>query len=84
MIKEYDITVIGAGLSSLMFLSKILKNKPKLSILVIEQKKSIDHSQSFCVWEGPGLIDIEKEYKLKSTTAVSNYNNIIQIFKQLV
>ena len=66
MIKEYDITVIGAGLSSLMFLSKILKNKPKLSILVIEQKKSIDHSQSFCVWEGPGLIDIEKEYKLKS------------------
>ena len=66
MKKEYDIAVIGAGLSSLMFLSKTLKSKPNLSILVLEQKKSIDHTQSFCIWEGPGLIDIEKDYKLKS------------------
>ena len=66
MKNEYDITVIGAGLSSLMFLSKMLKNKPNLSVLILEQKKMIDHSQSFCVWEGPGLIDIEKEFKLKS------------------
>lgn len=66
MKNEYDITVIGAGLSSLMFLSKTLKSKPNLSILVLEQKKTIDHTQSFCVWEGPGLNDIEKEYKLKS------------------
>lgn len=63
---EYDIIVIGAGLSSLMFLSKTLKHKPKLSVLVLEQKKSIPHNQSFCVWEGPGLIDIEKQYKLKA------------------
>ena len=35
---EYDIIVIGAGLSSLMFLSKMVSNKSKLSILVLEQK----------------------------------------------
>ena len=66
MKNEYDIVVIGAGLSSLMFLSKMIKNKPNLSVLILEQKKIIDHNQSFCVWEGPGLIDIEKEFKLKS------------------
>jgi L-2-hydroxyglutarate oxidase LhgO len=40
MKNEYDITVIGAGLSSLMFLSKMLKNKPNLSVLILEQKKN--------------------------------------------
>ena len=63
---EYDIIVIGAGLSSLMFLSKMVSNKSKLSILVLEQKNSINCNQSFCVWEGPGLINIEKEFKLKA------------------
>ena len=63
---EYDIIVIGAGLSSLMFLSKMVSNKSKLSILVLEQKDSIVRNQSFCVWEGPGLINIEKEFKLKA------------------
>ena len=63
---EYDIIVIGAGLSSLMFLSKMLKQKTKLSVLVLEQKKSITNNQSFCVWEGPGLIDIEKQFKLRA------------------
>ena len=63
---EYDIIVIGAGLSSLMFLSKMLKQKTKLSVLVLEQKKSIANNQSFCVWEGPGLIDIEKQFKLRA------------------
>ena len=63
---EYDIIVIGAGLSSLMFLSKMISKKSKLSILVLEQKDSIVRNQSFCVWEGPGLIDIEKEFKLKA------------------
>ena len=63
---KYDIIVIGAGLSSLMFLSKMVSNKSKLSILVLEQKNSIARNQSFCVWEGPGLINIEKEFKLKA------------------
>ena len=63
---EYDIIVIGAGLSSLMFLSKMVSHKSKLSILVLEQKNSINRNQSFCVWEGPGLINIEKEFKLKA------------------
>ena len=48
---EYDIIVIGAGLSSLMFLSKMISKKSKLSILVLEQKDSIVRNQSFCVWE---------------------------------
>ena len=65
---EYDIIVIGAGLSSLMFLSKMVSNKSKLSILVLEQKDSIVRNQSFCVWEGPGLINIEKEFKLLKAT----------------
>ena len=63
---EYDIIVIGAGLSSLMFLSKMISKKSKLSILVLEQKDSIVRNQSFCVWEGPGLINIEKEFKLRA------------------
>ena len=63
---EYDIIVIGAGLSSLMFLSKIINKNSKLSILVLEQKDSIVRNQSFCVWEGPGLINIEKEFKLRA------------------
>ena len=63
---EYDFIVIGAGLSSLMFLSKMISNKSKLSILVLEQKRSIARNQTFCVWEGPGLINIEKEFKLKA------------------
>ena len=66
MKNEYDFIVIGAGLSSLMFLSKMVSNKSKLSILVLEQKDSIVRNQSFCVWEGPGLINIEKEFKLKA------------------
>ena len=66
MKNEYDFIVIGAGLSSLMFLSKMISNKSKLSILVLEQKRSIARNQTFCVWEGPGLINIEKEFKLKA------------------
>ena len=71
---KYDIIVIGAGLSSLMFLSKMIRNKSKLSILILEQKISIARNQSFCVWEGPGLINIEKEFKLK---AKHRWNKII-------
>ena len=37
---EYDIIVIGAGLSSLMFLSKMISNESKSSILILEQKDS--------------------------------------------
>ena len=65
MNKSYDIVVIGAGLSSLMFLSRyILKNKNQ-SILLIEKNNKKNINQTFCIWQGPGLIDIKKNYNLK-------------------
>ena len=83
---EYDFIVIGAGLSSLMFLSKMISNKSKLSILVLEQKRSIARNQTFCVWEGPGLINIEKEFKLKAKhrwNKILIENNRIKIKKDI-
>ena len=41
MNKKYDLVVIGAGLSSLMFLSRYLKKFKKHSVLILESKKSI-------------------------------------------
>ena len=65
MSKSYDIVVIGAGLSSLMFLSRyILKNKDQ-SILLIEKSIKKNINQTFCIWQGPDLIDIKKIYNLK-------------------
>ena len=83
---EYDFIVIGAGLSSLMFLSKMISNKSKSSILVLEQKRSIARNQTFCVWEGPGLINIEKEFKLKAKhrwNKILIENNRIKIKKDI-
>ena len=65
MSTNYDIVVIGAGLSSLMFLSRYtLKNKDQ-SILLIEKSISKNINQNFCIWQGPDLIDIKKTYNLK-------------------
>lgn len=65
MNKKYDLVVIGAGLSSLMFLSRYLKKFKKHSVLILESKKSIKKDQTFCVWEGPGLDSIQKNFNLK-------------------
>ena len=66
MSKSYDIVVIGAGLSSLMFLSRyIIKNKDQ-SILLIEKSIKKNINQTFCIWQGPDLIDIKKLYNLKA------------------
>ena len=65
MKKNYDIVVIGAGLASLMFLSRyVLKNKSQ-SILLIEKNNNKNINQTFCIWQGPGLINIQKTYNLK-------------------
>jgi lycopene beta-cyclase len=67
--KIFDIVVIGAGLSSLMFLSRyIIKNKDQ-SILLIEKKIKKNINQTFCIWQGPDLIDIKKIYNLKARHA---------------
>jgi lycopene beta-cyclase len=65
MNKTYDLIVIGAGLSSLMFLNQYIKKFSSQSILLLEQKKIIKQDQTFCVWEGPGLQNITKNFKLK-------------------
>ena len=64
--KIYDIVVIGAGLSSLMFLSRYILHNKKQSILLIEKNNKKNINQTFCIWQGPGLIDIKKTYNLKS------------------
>ena len=65
MNKKYDLVVIGAGLSSLMFLNRYLKKFKKHSVLILESKKSIKKDQTFCVWEGPGLDSIQKNFNLQ-------------------
>jgi len=65
MKKTYDLIVIGAGLSSLMFLSQYVKKFNNQKILLLEQKDIIKQDQTFCVWEGPGLQSITNNFKLK-------------------
>jgi len=81
--KSYDIVVIGAGLSSLMFLSRYIINNKDQSILLIEKDANKNINQTFCVWQGPGLIDIKNTYNLKpkhvwSKVEVSNEGLNIQ------
>jgi lycopene beta-cyclase len=64
--KDYDIVIIGAGLSSLMFLSRYILHNNNQSILLIEKNNKKNINQTFCIWQGPGLIDIKKIYNLKS------------------
>ncbi|MDG2252116.1 MAG: lycopene cyclase family protein [Methylophilaceae bacterium] len=66
MNKKFDIVVIGAGLSSLMFLSRYIHNNKNQSILLIEKNKKRNINQTFCIWQGPDLIDIKKLYNLRA------------------
>lgn len=64
MKKIYDLIVIGAGLSSLMFLKQYLKKTNDQKVLLLEQKDSINSDQTFCIWEGPGLPNVADEFQL--------------------
>jgi lycopene beta-cyclase len=64
MKKIYDLIVIGAGLSSLMFLKQYLKKTNDQKILLLEQKDNINSDQTFCVWDGPGLPSVTDEFQL--------------------
>ena len=83
----YDIIFIGGGLSTLMFLSQYTKNNSKQKILVLEKNKKIRSDQTFCVWAGPNLFDIEKTYKLKpkkiwqSIKLINSKESILQKIK---
>jgi lycopene beta-cyclase len=74
MKKKYDLIIIGAGLSSLMFLNQYLKKTSEQKILLIEQKDKINSDQTFCVWEGPGLPSISENFQLKPKKI---WNNIV-------
>ena len=47
MKKTYDLIIIGAGLSSLMFISHYTKKFNKQSILLLEQKKYLKRIKLF-------------------------------------
>tara|TARA_B100000035_G_scaffold315481_1_gene336873 strand:- start:49147 stop:50280 length:1134 start_codon:yes stop_codon:yes gene_type:complete len=72
--KKYDLVVIGAGLSSLMFLNRYLKKFKTHSVLILESKKNIKKDQTFCVWEGPGLDCIQQNFNL---TPKKTWNKIL-------
>ena len=74
MKKKYDLIIIGAGLSSLMFLNQYLKKTSEQKILLLEQKDKINNDQTFCVWEGPGLPNISENFQLKPKKI---WNNIV-------
>jgi lycopene beta-cyclase len=48
-----------------MFLNQYLKKNNYQSILLLEQKKTANNDQTFCIWEGPGLPNITEEFQLK-------------------
>jgi len=63
--ESYDLTVIGRGLSSLLYLKKFYdsKNNHNKKVLIIESSKQIPE-KFISAWQGPGIIDLEKEFGL--------------------
>ncbi len=63
--ESYDLTVIGRGLSSLLYLKKFFdsKNNHDKKVLIIESSKQIPE-KFISAWQGPGIIDLEKEFGL--------------------
>src|SRR5210317_431489 len=63
MDKMFDLILIGRGLSNLLFISQYLKAHQNLKILILEKNKKIDE-RFISTWQGPGLIDLKKEYNI--------------------
>lgn len=61
----YDLIIIGRGLSSLLFLKQYLIHHADMKVLIIEKSKSIN-SKYISSWQGPGLIDLKKEYGINA------------------
>lgn len=71
--KEFDIIIIGAGLSGLT-LAKEISEKTDKNILLIEKKKKLLYDKNWCFWNTP----INPFTKLCDTS----WNNIsIKIFE---
>ncbi|MAI29804.1 MAG: hypothetical protein CMP38_06320 [Rickettsiales bacterium] len=50
--KEFDIIIIGAGLSGLILANEI-SERSKKSILIIEKKKKLGYNKNWCFWNTP-------------------------------
>jgi lycopene beta-cyclase len=64
MHSQYDIILVGRGLANLLFAVQYLQKNKKLKILIIEKQKIIP-KRYISTWQGPGLIDLKKEFGLK-------------------
>ena len=65
MKEKFDIIVIGAGLSSLMFLVKYVKKHPQQKILLLDKDHDKKNDQTFCVWQGPDIINLTEEFDIQ-------------------
>jgi|TARA_B110000285_G_scaffold116092_1_gene131513 lycopene beta-cyclase len=65
MKEKFDIIVIGAGLSSLMFLVKYVKKHPQQKILLLDKDHDKKNDQTFCVWQGPDIINLTDEFDIQ-------------------
>ena len=82
----YDLIVIGRGLSSLLFLKQYLDTHSNLTVLIIEKSKKIE-SRYISSWQGPGLLDLKKEYGIYANKAykkISISNEAISIKKSIL
>ena len=81
----YDLIVIGRGLSSLLFLKQYLQTHSELKVLIIEKNKKIEN-RYISSWQGPGLLDLKKEYDIDADKAykkISISNEEILIKKNI-
>ena len=51
-INEFDVIIIGAGLSGLT-LAKEISEKTQKTILIIEKEKSLNQEKNWCFWNTP-------------------------------
>ena len=84
----YDLIVIGRGLSSLLFLKQYLHTHSDLKVLIIEKNKKIEN-RYISSWQGPGLLDLKKEYdidadKVYKKISISNEEILLKKIYHLI
>jgi lycopene beta-cyclase len=72
MHKKYDLILIGRGLANLLFINQYLKNQKNMQVLILEKNKKIE-KRYISAWQGPGLINLKKEFNLRS---IQSFNEI--------
>jgi lycopene beta-cyclase len=64
MKQNFDIGIIGAGLSGLT-LANALQNKKNFNFILFEKELSVKNDKTYSFWSGPGLFDIKKTFNVK-------------------